>query len=61
MNWEKLSRERDSARSDKCDLFDFYDRNWSKLVEYCHQLERKLSESDRGGLDCVNMELLDDS
>lgn len=39
--YEELEAKREKARSDKSDLFDFYNDNWDVLIERLRKLEKE--------------------
>ena len=43
---DELEREREEATIDKVDLFDFYNKNWDRLIEEIRELRTQI-ESNR--------------
>lgn len=54
MDIAKLKAEREASMVDKQDLFDFYHKNWDKLVAYAELMETELAGLDEmlGDLPC---------
>lgn len=44
LDLDKLEEEREAATIDKVDLFDFYNKNWDKLVQEIKKLREEQNQ-----------------
>lgn len=54
---DKLAKDEEAACIDKADLFDFYNNNWSRLVEAVR--DSQLSAEDVEALEFAHQKLVD--
>ena len=43
LDLDELEKQREEATVDKVDLFDFYNKNWSRLIDEIRDLQEKVS------------------